>query len=61
MSRAREINFLWGPFGGGVVLYPYQLSLGFSLRYWPCIFAPAFRLYIGPIKLWGYVKLGREP
>jgi hypothetical protein len=56
MSRARDLSFHRGPFGGGVTFYPYQLALGFSLRYWPCIFAPAFRLHVGPVKLWGYVS-----
>lgn len=47
-----------GTLGGiGLTIYPYQISLGFTLRYWPCIFAPAFRLHVGPFKVWGYVKI----
>lgn len=57
MSRARDIDFKLGPFGGGVTWYPYQISLGFSLRYWPCLFAPTIRIHIGPFKAWLYVSL----
>ncbi|KKL14044.1 hypothetical protein LCGC14_2519670 [marine sediment metagenome] len=56
MSRVREATAFFGPFGGGVAFFPYQLALGVSLRYWQ--HAPAFRVYLGPFKLWGYVSLG---
>ena len=61
MSRAREWDFHVGPVSGGLTFYPYQLALGISLRYWPCIFAPAFRVHVGPFKAWGCVSLRRGP
>ncbi len=56
MSRARDAVFFWGPFGGGLTFYPYQLALGASLMYWPCLFAPSIRIHIGPFKFWMYVS-----
>jgi hypothetical protein len=41
---------------GGAAFYPYQIALGMSLRYWPCLFAPSIRVHIGPFKLWGAVS-----
>ena len=60
MSRARDLDFSIGRLGGGLTFYPYQFSLGFSLRYWPCIFAPSIRIHIGPLKFWLYVTLKRQ-
>lgn len=59
MSRAREYDYYtrWG--GIGFTFYPYQFSLGFSLRYWSCIYAPSFRIHLGPFKVWGYISLGK--
>jgi hypothetical protein len=57
MSRARDWEFHCDYFGGGITVYPYQLALGISLRYWPCLFAPSIRLHIGPLKLWFYWKM----
>ena len=51
MSRVREVIVDWGLFTFGVAVYPYQIALGVSLRYWPCIFAPSIRVHIGPFKL----------
>lgn len=59
MSKAREWDFQRGRFIGGATFYPYQFSLGFSLRYWPCIFAPSLRIHVGPFKVWLAV-LGRR-
>ena len=47
-------------FMGGITFYPYQISLGFSLRYWPCIFTPSIRIHIGPIKIWLGIKLYKK-
>ena len=58
--RAIDWDFYWWVFGGGITLYPYQLSLGITLRYWPCIFAPVIRIHIGPFKLWLYVRLSKK-
>jgi len=50
-----------GRLGGiGLTFYPYQIALGISLRYWSCIFAPAFRIHILCFKLWGYLKFKKE-
>lgn len=57
MGRARDLDFRLGCFGGGITWYPYQMSLGFSVRYWPCLFAPTIRVHIGPFKFWLYVSL----
>ncbi len=50
--RARELDLGRGPFLGGVVFFPYRLSLGVSVAFWPCIKAPVIVLYLGPVKLW---------
>jgi len=50
--KAKEYTIDFWRFYGGITLYPYQFSLGLSIRYWPCISTPAFRLYIGPLKFW---------
>jgi len=42
---------------GGATFYPYQLALGLSLRYWPCLFAPSVRIHLGPFKVWGAIRL----
>jgi len=52
MSRAREFDFAFRGFVGGFTLYPYQLALGASVRYWPCIFMPSIRIHVGPFKFW---------
>lgn len=52
MSRARDLDFAFGRFIGGFTFYPYQLALGASVRYWPCIFMPSIRIHIGPFKFW---------
>jgi len=57
MNQAKDLDFHWWRFGGGITFYPYQVGLGVSLQYWPCIFAPAIRIHIGPIKFWGYISL----
>lgn len=56
---AQERYFQWGPIGGGFTFYPYQVAVGFSLRYWPCIFAPSIRIHLGPFKFWLYISLRR--
>lgn len=52
--KAKEIEFLSEKFGIGFKFYPYKIAFGISLIYWPCIFTPAFDLYFGPLKIWGY-------
>ena len=53
-ARTKDIDFKIGHLGGGITLFPYQLALGISFRYWHCVFAPALRIYFGPIKVWLY-------
>ena len=57
MSRARDWDFYGRYFGGGITFYPYQFAIGWSVRYWTCIFAPSIRLHIGPFKFWLYISL----
>ena len=38
---------------GGITFYPYQITFGISLRYWPCLYAPAFRIHFLCFKIWG--------
>lgn len=52
MSQARDFSFCFGRLMGEIVFYPYQISLGMTLRYWPGEFIPSVRLHIGPFKLW---------
>jgi hypothetical protein len=58
--KAIQRDFSWGPAGGGISFYPYQMALEVSIRYWPCVFAPSVRLHIGPLKLWCYLRLNHE-
>jgi len=51
-AKAKEIDFQIGPFIGGITLYPYQITIGVSVKYWPCIFAPSLRIDMGPIRIW---------
>ena len=55
--KVKDWDFKLGCFGGGITLYPYQLALGITFRYWPCIFAPNIRIHVGPFKLWFYIVL----
>ena len=52
-ARVLDKDISIGRFLGGVTFYPYQIAFGFSLRYWPCIFAPAFRIHFLCFKVWG--------
>lgn len=47
-SRVIEFDFK----NGGFQIYPYQLAVGCSFKYLPCMKTVMFRLYIGPFKLW---------
>jgi len=45
-----------GKLGGiGIVIYPYQIAFGISLRYWNDPNSIAFRIYILWFKFWGYI------
>jgi hypothetical protein len=41
--------------GGGMSRSWRRFALGVSVRYWPCIAAPALEVYVGPFKAWVYV------
>ena len=55
-AKAKEIAIDFKYIGGGITTYPYQLTFGISLRYWPCIFAPSIRIHFLIWKLWLYLK-----
>ena len=55
--RARQFDYHGKRFMGGVCWYPYQVAIGASLRYWPCLFAPSVRVHFGPFKIWVGIKL----
>ncbi len=58
VNTAHELNFGIGPVFGGLVLLPYQLAVGLSLRYLPCIHSVMLRVYAGPFKDWLNVRIG---
>ena len=60
MSRARDWDWRCGRFVGGFTFYPYQIALGMTIRYWPCIFAPSIRIHIGPFKIWVAILSGED-
>jgi hypothetical protein len=49
MDNAIEWDFRFGPMLGCFTIFPYQLSLGISVRWFES--RPALRLYGGPLKL----------
>jgi hypothetical protein len=51
-ARARDWDFGFKHLIGGLTFYPYQISVGITLRFWPGIFAPSIRIHIGPFKIW---------
>ena len=57
MSRARQTDWFGRRWAGGVAWYPYQLALGVTVRYWPCLFMPSVRVHAGPFKVWFGVRL----
>lgn len=52
--KARDLMSYYGRWSGfGLVLIPYQLALGFTVRWFDG--KPHFRLYLGPLKWWSYI------
>lgn len=49
VRRAREFDWVFGPFIGGFTIYPYQIAVGMTLRYWD---GPMIRVHLGPFKGW---------
>ena len=60
MAMARQHDGRAGPFVGGVAFYPYQVSLGATVRYWPDDRLPSIRVHVGPFKVWGGVVFRRN-
>jgi len=60
VKQVKEWFRSFGPLGIGGAFFTYQLAFGISLRYWPCISSPAFRIYVGPFKIWGYLSFKKE-
>jgi len=57
---APEIDFKWGCIWGGIGFYTYQLALGITVRYWPCLKMPTLRLHLGPFKFWIGLCFGKR-
>ena len=55
MNKVIEFYHGWKHGGIGFTILIYQLAIGISLRWWEN--GPAFRLYLGPFKIWGHLKL----
>ena len=52
IARAKDFDFKLGKIMGGITYYPYQISFGFTLRYFPHVFVPSIRLHIFCFKIW---------
>ena len=52
MNRARDAEFEVRWVSGGIRFYPYQIGLGISISFWPCIQRPQISLHVGPLKIW---------
>lgn len=56
-TQAAEAYFHRERVGLGITLFPYQLALGISIRYLSDMKSIMFRIYVGPIKVWGHLKI----
>lgn len=56
-NTAIESYFYREGVGLGITLFPYQLAFGISIRYISDMKSIMFRIYIGPIKFWGHLKI----
>ena len=54
-NKVYEIVCLRKNVGIGIAFFPYQLAFGISIRYFER--SLMFRIYLGPAKLWGYIKI----
>lgn len=52
MNKAIDWTFELGWVSGGVRFYPYQVGIGISMSFWPCIQRPDISIHVGPFKLW---------
>jgi len=58
--KAKDFDFTFKRVTIGFTFYPYQLTFGFSLRYWPCIFMPSIRIHFLCFKIWVGIRLTKE-
>jgi len=52
MNQARDVEFERGWISGGIRFYPYQVGVGVSISFWPCIKRPDISVHLGPFKVW---------
>jgi len=52
MNQARDIEFERGWISGGLRFYPYQVGVGVSISFWPCVKRPDISVHLGPFKAW---------
>ncbi len=56
-GKIKSIQLDKQKWGVGLDFYVYQIDLGFRLKYWADIHTLALRVYLGPLRVWGYVKV----
>jgi len=56
-SKIKSVRLGRQVWGVGLDFIAYQIALGFRLRYWADIHAYALKVYLGPLRVWGYVQL----
>ena len=49
-----------GPLLIGWTLFSYQIAFGFSIQYVPAFEGRLFRIYFGPLKIWGNIKKSKK-
>ena len=54
-NQVHECEWLYKRWGLAASFFPYQIAFGVSLRYLRCNGSLLFRLYLGPVKIWGYM------
>ncbi len=52
MAMALDKYYRIGRLGAGITYYPYQITFGISLRYFPSIFSPTIRIHFLCFKVW---------
>ena len=58
--KVKEFDFDLGTIKGGFTFYPYQLTFGISLRYWPDLYMPNIRIHFICFKFWIGFKFKKE-
>ncbi|HKJ86948.1 MAG TPA: hypothetical protein VKA48_00315 [Gammaproteobacteria bacterium] len=54
-SRGTDVHK--GPFSWGASFNPQRFVVGGSFGYWPCVWGPNVRVYLGHLRFWGAVRL----